>query len=338
MIIIFLFSLMLLFSSNNLIINKNLAYDETKLDLPIFQMNNAYGVVSNTDNINFVAVGDWDCNSETEDTVDNIIDKDPELILALGDLSYDDSAECWLELIEPIVDRTKITIGNHENESSTKLKDFMEFFKLEKQYYSFNYKNIHFLALSTEVPYDDDSQQYEFAINDLEKYSTDSSIDWIIVFFHRQSYSSAAHIEDEEYFRDTYHPLFDKYKVDLALQSHLHVYERNYPINFNNDNKDEPIMKDRNSNLYENPTGTIFITVGTGGAHEMKLADNKDYFSAIGIESEFGILNINVENDNGSNDDDNNIRILTGSFIQNEDDEEYNILDQFKISKDKLKL
>ena len=327
---------MLLFSSNNLLINKNLAYDETKLDLPIFQMNNAYGVVSNTDNFNFVAVGDWDCNSETEDTVDNIIDKDPELSLALGDLSYDDSAECWLELIEPIVDRTKITIGNHENESSTKLKDFMEFFKLEKQYYSFNYKNIHFLALSTEVPYDDDSQQYEFAINDLEKYSTDSSIDWIIVFFHRQSYSSAAHIEDEEYFRDTYHPLFDKYKVDLALQSHLHAYERTYPINFNNDNKDEPIIKDRNSNLYENPTGTIFITVGTGGAHEMKLADNKDYFSAIGIESEFGILNINVENDNGSNDDDNNIRILTGSFIQNEDDEEYNILDQFKISKDKI--
>jgi len=72
-IIFFLFSLML-FSSNNLLINKNLAYDETKLDLHIFQMNNAYGVVSNTDNFNFVAVGDWDCNSETEDTVNNIID------------------------------------------------------------------------------------------------------------------------------------------------------------------------------------------------------------------------------------------------------------------------
>src|ERR687897_423442 len=332
MIIIFLFSLMLLFSSNNLLINKNLAYDETKLDLPIFQMNNAYGVVSNTDNFNFVAVGDWDCNSETEDTVDNIIDKDPELSLALGDLSYDDSAECWLELIEPIVDRTKITIGNHENESSTKLKDFMEFFELEKQYYSFNYKNIHFLALSTEVPYDDDSQQYEFAINDLEKYSTESSIDRIIKFFHRQSYSSAAHIEDEEYFRDTYHPLFDKYKVDLALQGHLHAYERTYPINFNSNDENEPIIKDTNPNTYENPTGTIFITVGTGGAHEMELANNKD-FSAAGIDNEFGILNINVENNNNDNsiDNKNNIRILTGSFIQNEDDEEYNILDQFRI-------
>ena len=37
---------------------------------------------------NIVAVGDWDCTSETEDTVDNIIKQDPEFVLALGDLSY----------------------------------------------------------------------------------------------------------------------------------------------------------------------------------------------------------------------------------------------------------
>jgi hypothetical protein len=119
----------------------------------------------------------------------------------------------------------------------------------------------------------------------------------------------------------------------LALQGHLHVYERTYPINFNDDDENEPIIKDTSPNQYENPTGTIFITVGTGGAHEMELANNKD-FSAAGIDSEFGILNINVENDNNSNTGNkNNTRILTGTFIQNDDDEEYNILDQFKITK-----
>jgi Calcineurin-like phosphoesterase len=330
MIIAFLFSL-ILSSSNNLLVNRNLAGNEMQLDLHFLQMKNAYATTTNNtnnNNFNFIAVGDWDCTDETEDTIDNIIDKNPELVLALGDLSYDNSAECWLELIEPIRDKTKIALGNHESESSEKLEDFMESFELEKQYYSFNYENVHFLALSTEVPYDDDSQQYEFAINDLEKYSTDSSIDWIVVFFHRQSYSSAAFLEDEEDFRDTYHPLFDKYKVDLALQGHLHAYERTHPINFNSDDENEPIIKDTDPNLYENPTGTIFITVGTGGAHEMELANNKD-FSAAGIDNEFGILNINVENDNN----DSNLRILTGNFIQNEDDEEYNILDQFKITK-----
>ena len=321
---------------NNFFLKRDLADDNTQLDLPLLQMNNVYATISNTDNFNFVAVGDWDCNSETEDTVDNIIDKDPELVLALGDLSYDNSAKCWIEVIEPIADRTKIALGNHESESSKKMKDYMEFFELEKQYYSFNYKNIHFLALSTEVPYDDDSQQYEFAINDLEKYSTDSSIDWIVVFFHRQSYSSAKYLEDEEDFRDTYHPLYDKYKVDLALQGHIHAYERTYPINFNDDDEDEPIIGDVNPNIYENPTGTIFIAVGTGGAHKMDLAKGK-YFSAVGIDGKFGILNIDVENNNNNNgsnnNDDNNIRILTGSFIENEDDDEYEILDEFKIIK-----
>ena len=32
--------------------------------------------------VNFVAVGDWDCTGETEDTVDNIIEQDPELVFS----------------------------------------------------------------------------------------------------------------------------------------------------------------------------------------------------------------------------------------------------------------
>ena len=132
---------------------------------------------------NIAAVGDWDCTDETEDTVDNIVDQDPELVLALGDLSYNGDAECWLELIEPIADKTKIAIGNHELDSDELTEDYMNYFGLKEQYYSFNHKNIHFLALSTETDYDDDSEQYEFVIRDLEKYSKDPFIDWIIVFF-----------------------------------------------------------------------------------------------------------------------------------------------------------
>jgi hypothetical protein len=104
---------------------------------------------------NIVAVGDWDCTGETEDTVDNIIEQDPELVLALGDFSYSGDADCWFELIEPIADKTKIAMGNHED-----AEDYMDFFGLKEQYYSFNYKNMHFLALSTETDYDDDSEQY----------------------------------------------------------------------------------------------------------------------------------------------------------------------------------
>jgi Calcineurin-like phosphoesterase len=264
---------------------------------------------------NIVAVGDWDCTGETEDTVENIVEQDPELVLALGDFSYSGDADCWFELIEPIADKTKIAMGNHEDE-----EDYLDFFGLTEQYYSFNYKNMHFLALSTETDYDDDSEQYQFAIRDLEKYSKEPFIDWIIVFYHRHIYGSGS-LEADTDFREIYHPLFDKYKVDLALQGHLHVYERTYPITFNEDDDDEPLVQDYNPNTYKNPKGPIFVTVGTGGAHDMILSSLDD-FAAEGIDGTFGILDIALQADQ---------KTLTGTFIENGKKKE--VMDEFKIIK-----
>ena len=301
-------------------------------------------------NINFIAVGDWDCNQYTKDTVNNILSQDPELVLALGDLSYNGKAQCWLQLIEPFKEKTKIVIGNHEVDSSNLLKDYLNFFGLEKQYYSFNHKNVHFLALSTEIPYYNNSEQYKFAVNDLEKYSKDTSIDWIIVFYHRHIYGSGPGFDEEQDFRKVYHPLFDNYKVDLALQGHLHVYERTFPVTYNYEfdkpgNKadivtiydeetdlewtynraleNDPIVQDNaTNNTYKNPKGTIFVTVGTGGAHDMKLESLED-FSANGFYGKFGILNLELENDENT---------LSGKFIEN--GKELKVLDEFKIIKD----
>src|ERR671911_2062813 len=120
---------------------------------------------------NFAAAGDWGCTSDTVDTLKNIIDQDPEFVLALGDLSYDDSAKCWLDIMSPIANKTMIAIGNHDTDSSIKLKDYMDFFGLKGQYYSFNYQNVHFTVMSTELPYEQGSAQYNFVNNDLSKVS-----------------------------------------------------------------------------------------------------------------------------------------------------------------------
>jgi hypothetical protein len=278
---------------------------------------------------NFAAAGDWACTSKAKDTVKNIIDHDSELVLALGDLSYDSSAKCWLKIIKPIAEKTKITIGNHEADSSKKLKDYMKAFNLEKQYYSFNYQNVHFLALSTETSYDEGSKQYKFAEQDLEQYSNDKSIDWIVVFYHKQAYSSGGGLPDEKDFRENYHPLFDKYNVDLALQGHHHAYERFYPITFNDNNDNKPIVnaqdKVKGSNVFQNPEGTIFLTVGTGGAESMMVSKNKP-FSAAREDGKFGILNISIQ----KNEDKKNI--LTGTFIDNK--KKHKILDEFSIIKE----
>ena len=278
---------------------------------------------------NFAAVGDWACTSKTKDTVKNIIAQNPELVLALGDLSYDSGAKCWFKIIKPIAEKTKIAIGNHETESSKKLKEYMKAFNLEKQYYSFNYQNVHFLALSTETAYDEDSKQYKFAENDLEKYSNYQTIDWIVVFYHKQAYSSGGGLPDEKDFREAYHPLFDKYNVDLAFQGHHHAYERMYPITFNDDGKNKPIVsatdKVKNSNIFQNPDGTIFLTVGTGGAESMTVTKGKP-FSAAKEDGKYGIVNISIEKNDGDKKN-----VLTGTFIDNK--KKHKILDEFKIIK-----
>jgi hypothetical protein len=67
----------------------------------------------------------------------------------------------------------------------------------------------------------------------------------------------------------------------------------------------------------------------------MELSSLED-FSAAGVDGKFGILNINVvnnNNNNNTNDDKNRISTIIGSFIENESDDEFEILDEFKITK-----
>jgi hypothetical protein len=52
---------------------------------------------------NFAVVGDWGCTSNTNSTVNNVLDKKPELVLALGDYSYNrTSDDCWFKIVDPI--------------------------------------------------------------------------------------------------------------------------------------------------------------------------------------------------------------------------------------------
>jgi hypothetical protein len=138
----------------------------------------------------------------------------------------------------------KIVIGNHEYAPPSNLKLFMDSFNLTKQYYSFNYQNIHFIALSTEIPLGVGSEQYNFVSKDLAKAASDPNIDWIVAYYHRKAYSSPSINAPFAPVRDTYHPLFDKYHVDLILNTDMHNYQRSYPLKYNKPRKS-------NNNRYE---------------------------------------------------------------------------------------
>jgi hypothetical protein len=224
---------------------------------------------------NFAAVGDWECTSHTIDTVNNILDKKPELVLGLGDFSYDPTTDCWFKIVDPIDEIMKIAIGNHDEDSSAELDSLMSHFNLTKPYYSFDYQNVHFTIIysspgetshnTINAPLTEGSKQYKFIENDLAKASRDPNIDWMVAVYHKFAYTSPSTLEIVDELRNTLHPLFDKYGVDLVLEGHQHNYQRSYPIRYNRDNPNNPIITttdSNNRNSYTSSEGPIFATIG----------------------------------------------------------------------------
>src|SRR5215212_637774 len=292
---------------------------------------------------NFAAVGDWGCTSHTIDTIKNIQNKDPELVIALGDLSYEKTGNCWLNETSSINNKLKIALGNHDYDDDKKADptllqvQYKKHFGLSNTYYSFDYYNVHFIAMDSMLPYTINSPQYSFVRHDLISTSQNPDIKWIIVYFHHPMYTSASEHSSDLLLRATYHPLFDQYGVDLVLQGHNHNYQRSYPItysnninsnnyhkisNINNDISSKPTITSANANTYNNPTGQIYVTAGTGGE---SLYDFKNKANFIATQYKgYGFFNVDISSDGTK---------LIGTFYANEDIG--SVKDTFTITKSK---
>ena len=275
---------------------------------------------------NFGTAGDWGCNSNTGSPVNNINGKNPERVLALGDYSYQSTATCWLNTIQPIDGITRINIGNHENDASEDFNTYMNHFGLSSPYYSFNYQNVHVLTMATESIFSSGSSQYNFVVNDLQTASQDPNIRWIIVNLHKVMYTSPNTCGSSscsnsgstaQSLRSTYHTLFDQHGVDLVLQGHVHNYQRTYPIKYSGGSN--PTITDSSSNNYNDPQGEIFATVGTGGINFHGLS-GKASFVISQQDTKFGALNLEFTNDG---------TVLAGKFFANDG----SLMDQFTITK-----
>src|SRR5829696_1609764 len=274
------------------------------------------------DDINFIAAGDWSCNKETNKTIKKITKLDPELVLGLGDYTFESiSPQCCFDISEPIDEKMKIAICNHDLDYQISYYQLLDHYNLKEPYYSFDFYNIHFLAISSEYPFEKGSKQYEFIKHDLKELLQDPSILWRIVFLHKPMYTSADFDrKDSEELKNTFHQLFEKYQIDLVLSGHTQYYQRSLPLLYNNDNDTTPFVMDQNNNEYNNQDGIIFITAGTAGD---KIHHISYYFPYYTIQKgKFGFLNFVLEN---------NGHTLTGTF---HDTDDLNILDRFVISKD----
>jgi Calcineurin-like phosphoesterase len=288
----------------------------------LYSVENLDELIYALEDFNFAAVGDFACNSNTDATVDNIVDKNPELVFALGDYSHLPTGYCWFSRIGPIDSITKISIGNHDDDDSEGLDGHMDHFGLSQTSYSFNHENANILVLDTDrESYSSGSTQYNFAVNDLKSASQDPDIDWIIVYFHAPIYTSPAPCcSVSSALRDTLHPLFDEYGVDLVLAGDIHNYQRTFPIRYNANDPASPTITSTNASNYTDPEGAIYAIVGTGGFSLHGFSDKASFVSNQ-QDDLFGQLDIKIT-DNGNR--------MEGKFYRNSNNA---ILDSFSITK-----
>lgn len=177
-------------------------------------------------------------------------------VVHVGDISYADDyppsqyesvLDEWFVEMENVTANVPYMVcpGNHEYPYNFTV--YKERFRMPgaesgsytNMYHSWNYGNIHFIALSTEPLADDilgyDSVQYRWLEEDLRKaHENRDQYPWIIVYAHRPMYCSAVYDgcmpPSLLVVRNAWSKIFKKYKVDLAFWGHMHAYERTYPV------------------------------------------------------------------------------------------------------------
>ena len=286
---------------------------------------------------NIAISSDWGCGKNAQETAENIQSMNPEIVIAGGDLSYEESADCWLEIIKPFMSEMQIAMGDHEYSDTSGgaigiINEYLKPLNLSKTYYSFDMNNVHITIIDPHIDYSSTSDQYQFIEQDLKTASTNPKIAWIFVVEHTPMYTSPSKHLGDSTIRDIFHPLFDKYNVDLVFTADNHNYQRTFPLKHNsNTDSSNPIIADRNqTNYIGDYQGQIYIITGTAGRSHYDIQE-KAPFVANQDDDQFGFLNIAINE---------NYTSLTGTFYSNGNDDTLgnnniinNVLDQFTISK-----
>jgi Icc-related predicted phosphoesterase len=192
---------------------------------------------------------------ETRDAYYNYTDSTyTNIVLFLGDNAYSRGSDeqyttkIFTNNYEEIFKKSAVysTCGNHDYLNATASNQtgtYYDIFTFPKHgegggypsgneaYYSFNYSNIHFVCLESNI----DSFGTSNVDSMLLWLETDLLLNrepWVIVYFHFPPYSKGYHNSDvnstEIFCRENYNPILEKYNVDLVLSGHSHDYERSH--------------------------------------------------------------------------------------------------------------
>lgn len=158
-------------------------------------------------------------------------------------------------------------------------------------FYSFDYGDVHFLSLNSEVfdytlTYQGINQMKAWIENDLRQ----NTRKFTVAYFHQCPYSKGSHDSDAAYelvikaMREKIVPLLEQYDVDLVINGHSHVFERSYFMKGHHGKSNTfdaatMIMDPSNGkfsegnayvkdNSYATSEGTVYIVCGNSGSSE----------------------------------------------------------------------
>jgi 3',5'-cyclic AMP phosphodiesterase CpdA len=252
-----------------------------------------FPVAGSKEPFEFLLLGDTGTHSPQQmGLAAHINEETPNFILHVGDIAYPDGTDREFTLnhfgvYAPVLQRAPLFPAPGDHDLRTNFGEpYIEAFDPpgghdsgSPLYYSFTYGNARFISLDTKddpehaqrFGYlgDPGSDQYQWLLQQLSDARADPLIDWIIVFFHHAPYSAStgfgghgSHLPT----RRALSPLFDGYRVPLALSGHDHDYQRTHPI--------------RGNTIQEEGQGTVYLISGGGGGRWTFRGTGTDWFTA----------------------------------------------------------
>lgn len=198
----------------------------------------------------FAVIGDTQGNPTVSGKISKLAwAQRPSFVLHAGDLVDTGTVDShWTQHffpgMEELICRVPLypVLGNHEKNA----RNYFDYMALPdpEYYYDFKYGNAHFFMIDSNRNVDADSEQYRW----LDEKLAASKATWKFVCHHHPLYSS-----DENDYGDLWQTnqsshgdlrvrelaaLYEKHKVDLVWNGHIHSYERTWPVRENKARED----------------------------------------------------------------------------------------------------
>lgn len=224
--------------------------------------------VGSTQKIRVLAMGDMGNNSSNQVNLRNAYatynaGKYTDIWMLMGDNAYNSGTDSeyqsnFFNIYQGTLTKNHVlwpSPGNHDYANSTARQadhviPYYDIFSLPKSgeagglpsnteaYYSYNYGNVHFVALDSYGWETGNTRLYDTLGPQMTWLKQDLAANtqkWTIVYFHHPPYTKGSHNSDTETelinIRNNVVRILERYKVDMVINGHSHVYERSYLLN-----------------------------------------------------------------------------------------------------------